>query len=119
LQDLFQQYAGVSTATLLKEQRQNGPAFSLQFLRWLSEEVERCDDDDRTRQLDALAGRIMSLRCGVVPVDEIPSTASATATGEGHERTEDAESALQQPLRGWPVELSWKPEHELEKRGRV
>jgi hypothetical protein len=56
VQVLFEEYSGTSNAVLLKEQKNGGPLFSLDFMRWLDETEQSCSDPGRKQQLGALAG---------------------------------------------------------------
>lgn len=56
LQFLFEEYQSTSNAVLREEQTKGGRLFSLDFMRWLDEAEQNCDDPERKERLGALAG---------------------------------------------------------------
>lgn len=106
------QHVDDSTAQLLEHQAAHTEVFSLKFLDWLVQEEEACTDAELKAQMSDFAGRLVSLRRGIVPTN-------ARAAGTLPETVAEPEPTDVASFRRWPVQASWKPEYEVALYERV
>lgn len=67
------------------------------------------------------AGRIMSLRRGIIPTAELPLEDPDASDGGARlsASSQEQESVPLEPWPAWPRQVKWNPQHELQKRARV
>eukprot|EP00892_Ulva_mutabilis_P012278 jgi/Ulvmu1/9422/UM051_0050.1 len=104
--DVFTQHVNDSTADLLEHQSNQEKVFSWKFLQWLVHEERQCLDPELQEQMADFAGRLVSLRRGVIP----PNAKSDSLIAD---TSEAAEPTKPDTLGRWPVQAKWKPEYEV------
>lgn len=103
----------------MEHQANHTEVFSLKFLDWLVSEEEICDDAELKAQMSDFAGRLVSLRRGIVPTNANAALPKASKEVALPNPSEDAQANEAAGLRWWPVQTTWKPEYEMELHERV
>lgn len=112
-------HAKDSTPQLLEHQANNTEVFSLKFLDWLVSEEEMCDDAELKAQMSDFAGRLVSLRRGIVPTNANAALPKASTKDSLPNPDEYAQATETAGLRRWPVQSAWQPEYEVALHERV